>query len=65
MYKQMRINVVLNITFFPFYRFNIAADLLEEAVNNGESGLAGILVWMRFMATRQLIWNKNYNVKPR
>ncbi|CAK9158146.1 unnamed protein product [Ilex paraguariensis] len=47
------------------HRFNIAADLMEEANNAGELGLAGILVWMRFMATRQLIWNKNYNVKPR
>ncbi|XP_074274451.1 alpha-glucan water dikinase, chloroplastic isoform X2 [Silene latifolia] len=47
------------------HRFNIAADLISEAVDAGELGLAGILVWMRFMATRQLIWNKNYNVKPR
>ncbi|EEF34459.1 alpha-glucan water dikinase, chloroplastic [Ricinus communis] len=47
------------------HRFNIAADLMEQAKDSGELGLAGILVWMRFMATRQLIWNKNYNVKPR
>ncbi|GFP88008.1 alpha-glucan water dikinase chloroplastic [Phtheirospermum japonicum] len=47
------------------HRFNIAADLVEQATNAGELGLAAILVWMRFMATRQLIWNKNYNVKPR
>ncbi|KAK9675652.1 hypothetical protein RND81_11G021500 [Saponaria officinalis] len=47
------------------HRFNIAADLINEAADAGELGLAGILVWMRFMATRQLIWNKNYNVKPR
>lgn len=47
------------------HRFNIAADLVEQAKEAGELGLAGILVWMRFMATRQLIWNKNYNVKPR
>ncbi|KAI7742011.1 hypothetical protein M8C21_024078, partial [Ambrosia artemisiifolia] len=47
------------------HRFNIAADLMEEAQDTGELGLAAILVWMRFMATRQLIWNKNYNVKPR
>ncbi|XP_075494611.1 alpha-glucan water dikinase, chloroplastic-like isoform X1 [Primulina tabacum] len=47
------------------HRFNIAADLMEEATNAGELGLAAILVWMRFMATRQLVWNKNYNVKPR
>ncbi|XP_031122009.1 alpha-glucan water dikinase, chloroplastic-like isoform X1 [Ipomoea triloba] len=47
------------------HRFNIAADLVTEATNAGELGFAAILVWMRFMATRQLIWNKNYNVKPR
>ncbi|PPD97839.1 hypothetical protein GOBAR_DD05147 [Gossypium barbadense] len=47
------------------HRFNIASDLMDQAKNIGELGLAGILVWMRFMATRQLIWNKNYNVKPR
>ncbi|XP_057948829.1 alpha-glucan water dikinase, chloroplastic [Malania oleifera] len=47
------------------HRFNIAADLLEQAKDSGLLGFAGILVWMRFMATRQLIWNKNYNVKPR
>ncbi|KAK4788945.1 hypothetical protein SAY86_020264 [Trapa natans] len=47
------------------HRFNIAADLIDQAKSDGELGLAGILVWMRFMATRQLIWNKNYNVKPR
>ncbi|XVE74996.1 hypothetical protein DITRI_Ditri12bG0062300 [Diplodiscus trichospermus] len=47
------------------HRFNIASNLMDQAKDNGELGLAGILVWMRFMATRQLIWNKNYNVKPR
>ncbi|XP_055810349.1 alpha-glucan water dikinase, chloroplastic isoform X2 [Solanum dulcamara] len=47
------------------HRFNIAGDLVEHATSAGELGFAGILVWMRFMATRQLIWNKNYNVKPR
>ncbi|XP_027348742.1 alpha-glucan water dikinase, chloroplastic [Abrus precatorius] len=47
------------------HRFNIASDLVDEAKNAGQLGLAGILVWMRFMATRQLVWNKNYNVKPR
>ncbi|XP_068462871.1 alpha-glucan water dikinase, chloroplastic isoform X2 [Phaseolus vulgaris] len=47
------------------HRFNIASNLIDEAKSAGRLGLAGILVWMRFMATRQLIWNKNYNVKPR
>ncbi|XP_042408616.1 alpha-glucan water dikinase, chloroplastic-like isoform X2 [Zingiber officinale] len=47
------------------HRFNIAADLAEQARGSGQLGLAGILVWLRFMAMRHLIWNKNYNVKPR
>lgn len=47
------------------HRFNIAADLMDQAISAGKLGLAGIVVWMRFMATRQLVWNKNYNVKPR
>jgi alpha-glucan,water dikinase len=47
------------------HRFSIATELTETAKFEGELGLAGILVWMRFMATRQLTWNRNYNVKPR
>ncbi|KAG5520839.1 hypothetical protein RHGRI_033418 [Rhododendron griersonianum] len=47
------------------HRFNIAADLVYEAKDAGKLGFAGLLVWLRFVATRQLIWNKNYNVKPR
>ncbi|GLJ44591.1 hypothetical protein SUGI_0937210 [Cryptomeria japonica] len=47
------------------HRFNIATELTKRARCEGKLGLAGILVWMRFMATRQLTWNKNYNVKPR
>lgn len=47
------------------HRFNIAADLVEQARDAGQLGLVGLLIWMRFMAMRQLIWNKNYNVKPR
>ncbi|XP_057975075.1 alpha-glucan water dikinase 2 isoform X2 [Malania oleifera] len=47
------------------HRFNIAAELTERCKSEGELGLVGILVWLRFMACRQLTWNKNYNVKPR
>eukprot|EP00257_Ricinus_communis_P020529 XP_015579774.1 LOW QUALITY PROTEIN: alpha-glucan water dikinase 2 [Ricinus communis] len=46
-------------------RFNIATELMERCKFEGESGLIGILVWLRFMACRHLMWNKNYNVKPR
>lgn len=46
-------------------RYNIATGLTERAKNEGELAQAGILVWLRYMATRQLTWNKNYNVKPR
>lgn len=48
-----------------WHRFNIATELTERCKNEGELGLVGILVWLRFMACRQLTWNKNYNVKPR
>ncbi|KAG0623205.1 hypothetical protein M758_3G156100 [Ceratodon purpureus] len=47
------------------HRYNIATGLTERAKEEGELAQAGILVWLRFMATRQLTWNKNYNVKPR
>ncbi|KAF8404738.1 hypothetical protein HHK36_009627 [Tetracentron sinense] len=47
------------------HRFNIATELTERCKSEGELGLIGILVWLRFMACRQLTWNKNYNVKPR
>ncbi|KAL6851874.1 hypothetical protein ACP4OV_020059 [Aristida adscensionis] len=47
------------------HRFNIAADLVDQARGAGLLGIVGLFVWIRFMATRQLIWNKNYNVKPR
>ncbi|XP_021304642.1 alpha-glucan water dikinase, chloroplastic isoform X2 [Sorghum bicolor] len=47
------------------HRFNIAADLADEARDAGLLGIVGLFVWIRFMATRQLTWNKNYNVKPR
>lgn len=46
-------------------RFNIATELTERCKDEGEGGCIGIMVWMRFMATRHLTWNKNYNVKPR
>ncbi|PQQ07713.1 alpha-glucan water dikinase 2 isoform X2 [Prunus yedoensis var. nudiflora] len=47
------------------HRFNIATELTERCKNEGEFGLVGILVWLRFMSCRHLTWNKNYNVKPR
>ncbi|RDY04427.1 Alpha-glucan water dikinase 2, partial [Mucuna pruriens] len=47
------------------HRFNIATELTDRCKTEGELGLIGILVWIRFMACRHLTWNKNYNVKPR
>ena len=47
------------------HRFNIGAGMAARASGQGELGVAAVLVWFRFMATRQIIWNKNYNVKPR
>ncbi|WOL20108.1 alpha-glucan water dikinase 2 isoform X2 [Canna indica] len=47
------------------HRFNIATELTARCRNERELGLIGMLVWLRFMACKQLCWNKNYNVKPR
>ncbi|KAL8154797.1 hypothetical protein AgCh_000234 [Apium graveolens] len=47
------------------HRFCIATELTERCKSEGDMGLIGIFVWLRFMACRQLNWNKNYNVKPR
>ncbi|XP_043712180.1 alpha-glucan water dikinase 2 isoform X2 [Telopea speciosissima] len=47
------------------HRFDIATELTERCQSEGELGLIGVFVWLRFMACRQLTWNKNYNVKPR
>ncbi|XP_027354124.1 alpha-glucan water dikinase 2 isoform X2 [Abrus precatorius] len=47
------------------HRFNIATELTDRCKSEGELGLIGILVWIRFMACRHLKWNKNFNVKPR
>ncbi|KAL6012657.1 hypothetical protein ACLOJK_003146 [Asimina triloba] len=47
------------------HRFDIATELIGRCRSEGELGIIGVLVWLRFMACRQLTWNKNYNVKPR
>ncbi|CAI5512548.1 unnamed protein product [Closterium sp. Naga37s-1] len=47
------------------HRFNLGTQVLDKAKSQGELGLAAVFVWFRFMASRQLVWNKNYNVKPR
>ncbi|KAG5018911.1 hypothetical protein JHK87_014766 [Glycine soja] len=44
------------------HRFNIATELTDRCKTEGELGLIGILVWMRFMACRHLTWNKNFNI---
>lgn len=46
------------------HRFNLCYDLLDMVANNID-GLAIIYVWLRFSATRQLTWQRNYNTKPR
>ncbi|NOY39356.1 MAG: hypothetical protein GXO95_03790 [Nitrospirae bacterium] len=46
------------------HRFNLCHDLLEN-VRNDVEGLALLFVWLRFSAIRQLVWQRNYNTKPR
>lgn len=46
------------------HRFGRAADYLKDA-QAGEGGMVVVYTWLRYMALRQLVWNSNYNVKPR
>lgn len=41
--------------------------LVEAAVTRDDydAALTAIAVWLRFSSARHLIWNRNYNVKPR
>jgi alpha-glucan,water dikinase len=47
------------------HRFNTAHELLKRCEADGEPAVVVLFTWLRFMATRQLVWNRNYNVKPR
>ncbi len=46
------------------HRFNLCHDLLDR-VHGDIEGLALLFVWLRFSATRQLDWQRNYNTQPR
>lgn len=51
------------------HRFNMAAELLDDVVQARyepkEKAMATIYVWLRYSATRQLTWQRNYNTQPR
>lgn len=47
------------------HRYNFAADQVGRAAGAGQDGLIVLLVWFRFMAMRQLVINRDYNIKPR
>ncbi|NOZ25827.1 MAG: hypothetical protein GXO94_07050 [Nitrospirae bacterium] len=46
------------------HRFNLCHDLIDD-VRGETEGLALLFVWLRFSAVRQLVWQRNYNTKPR
>lgn len=46
------------------HRFNLCHDLLDQAQDD-EDALALLFAWLRYSATRQLDWQRNYNTKPR
>ena len=47
------------------HRYNAGADMLPASHGKGEAGLVAMFCWFRFMALRQLVWNNDYNIKPR
>jgi alpha-glucan, water dikinase len=46
------------------HRFNLCHSILDRAQDD-EDALALLFVWLRYSATRQLDWQRNYNTKPR
>ncbi len=47
------------------HRFNLCFDLRDQIAPDDVTGLALLVVWLRFSALRQLDWQRNYNTKPR
>ena len=46
------------------HRYNLCSDLLNRNTIS-EWSLGIVFVWLRYSATRQLDWQRNYNTKPR
>lgn len=53
------------------HRFHAAADMIDGLLEGRHTditlsdGLARIYIWLRYSATRQITWQRNYNTKPR
>mmetsp|Transcript_13764 Transcript_13764/g.50112 ORF Transcript_13764/g.50112 Transcript_13764/m.50112 type:complete len:1383 (-) Transcript_13764:628-4776(-) len=48
------------------HRYNIATGILRDESNrDSPEGVAAVAVWLRYTAMKQLVWNKDYNIKPR
>ncbi|GIL62435.1 hypothetical protein Vafri_16667 [Volvox africanus] len=49
------------------HRYLAGAELVDMAGGSSEvaEALAAVTAWLRFSSARLLVWNRNYNVKPR
>ncbi|KAG2427905.1 hypothetical protein HYH02_014507 [Chlamydomonas schloesseri] len=49
------------------HRYNAGSELVQMAAGSGEAeaALAALTAWLRLSSARLLVWNRNYNVKPR
>uniref|UniRef100_A0A7S0ZES6 Alpha-glucan water dikinase phosphohistidine-like domain-containing protein n=1 Tax=Timspurckia oligopyrenoides TaxID=708627 RepID=A0A7S0ZES6_9RHOD len=55
------------------HRYNLGSDVMHSKVladgsrltDTYQGNLLVLYVWLRLTALRELVWNKNYNVKPR
>lgn len=52
------------------HRYHKAADVINEVLDgffdvDTDQAMADIYVWLRYSATRQLTWQRNYNTQPR
>jgi alpha-glucan,water dikinase len=47
------------------HRFNLCYEMLDNIKSNNLDGLSLVFAWLRFSAIRQLVWQRDYNTKPR
>ncbi|KAG2439142.1 hypothetical protein HXX76_004509 [Chlamydomonas incerta] len=49
------------------HRYNAGSELVQMAAGSGEAepALAALTAWLRLSSARLLVWNRNYNIKPR
>lgn len=54
-----------SLTWPPLPQANVSDNAVAAKGQLALSGLVAVAVWLRLSSLRLLVWNRNYNVKPR